>query len=110
MEGAVGRRGEGRDEILRRAALEMSLRGAIGKKSAGRDLDHVGARSHEGAAARLGCEGSLTLEERPEAEADGMFLIVDADHNTIALAEDQRHYRLTSVTELNADCFRLGNF
>ena len=41
---------------------------------------------------------------------DGIFLTVDSPYDTIAISHDARKYCLTTITDLAADCFRLGNF
>ena len=41
---------------------------------------------------------------------DDVFLMVDSDSDTIAVSQDNSLYRLTSITELAADCFRIGSF
>ena len=41
---------------------------------------------------------------------DRVFLTVDSPYDTIANSTDTRKYQLITITDLAADCFRLGNF
>jgi len=41
---------------------------------------------------------------------EGVFLMIDTPEDTIAISGDDSKYRITSITELNADCYKLGNF
>ena len=41
---------------------------------------------------------------------DRVFLTVDSSYDTIAISPDAHKYRLPTITDLVAECFRLGNF
>ena len=46
----------------------------------------------------------------PNADTTSIFILFNSDADTIAISKDKQTFRVTSASELNTDCVKIGNF